>query len=292
MKNRLYRLLPAMLVLFLLCSAVDVLAAEKDMVDWSKKGAVSVTLQADATPVCAAELTLYKAADAQIRGNSLCFTYTQAFKDFGGAPEDVRDITAIQRLAAYVKEKGIPGQSAKSDANGTIRINELPLGLYLVVQTGSVEGFSDCTPFLIALPFEENGEWCYEIDATPKTDMVQLIEITVKKVWNDDGKHRPDSVTVQLYKGDTAIDSVTLREQNGWTHTWKNQPKSDDYTVKETVPKGYTAVYQHNGYTYTITNTEGLIDTGQLIWPIPVLAGAGIILFALGWFVWRKKRDA
>lgn len=292
MENRRFRLLATVLALFLLCSAVDVLAAGTNRVDLLKKGAVRVTLQADATPVPSAELTLYKAADPQIQGNNLRFTFTEAFKAFGGAPEDIGDAAAIQRLAAYVKENGISGQSAKSDASGTIRINDLSLGIYLAVQTGSVEGFSDCTPFLIALPFEENGQWRYEIDATPKTDVVKLIDITVRKVWNDDGQHRPDNIAVQLYKGGAAIDSVTLGEENGWTHTWSNQPKSDDYTVREAVPKGYTAAYERNGYLYTITNTEKLIQTGQLIWPIPVLAGTGVLLFVLGWFIWRKKNNA
>ena len=77
MENRRFRLLATVLALFLLCSAVDVLAAGTNRVDFLKKGAVRVTLQADATPVPSAELTLYKAADPQIQGNNLRFTFTE-----------------------------------------------------------------------------------------------------------------------------------------------------------------------------------------------------------------------
>ena len=43
-------------------------------------------------------------------------------------------------------------------------------------------------------------------------------------------------------------------------------------------------------------NTPGshLPQTGQLNWPVPVLAGAGLVLFALGWwlcFGQRKRHE-
>ena len=63
------------------------------------------------------------------------------------------------------------------------------------------------------------------------------------------------------------------------------------YSVKEiNIPKGYTATYQQNGFTFTVTNTSTLIQTGQLKWPIPVLAGAGLLLFAGGWILYSKGK--
>ena len=37
-----------------------------------------------------------------------------------------------------------------------------------------------------------------------------------------------------------------------------------------------------------LTNTPTLINTGQLNWPIPLLALMGLILAALGWLILRK----
>lgn len=66
------------------------------------------------------------------------------------------------------------------------------------------------------------------------------------------------------------------------------------------MPEGYTVSYNTDSTEIIITNTSTsetppnppLIQTGQLNWPIPVLAGLGILLFAMGWvmiFMKRKK---
>ena len=84
---------------------------------------------------------------------------------------------------------------------------------------------------------------------------------------------------------------ATLTEQNGWSHTWIDQTKSDAWSVKEVdVPKGYTVTYQKNGFVFTVTNTSTLIQTGQLKWPIPILAGAGLLLFVGGWILYFKGK--
>lgn len=289
------KILSAFLIMLVLsCLNVPALAEEAPTINWAKTGSVSVTLKDKDTAVSGAEITLYHVALAEKIENALCFVYTDGFKGFGGSPEALTDEAAVWRLVDYTVKNHLSGQSAKTDENGTVSFQNLPLGLYLAVQTGSVQGYLDCTPFLVALPTGEADGWVYDIDATPKTDVVRLIDISVKKVWNDNGQDRPDSVTVQLLKGKTVIDTVELSEQNGWNYTWKDQPRNDTYSVKElNVPKGYTVTYQHNEFTYTVTNTSTLVQTGQLKWPIPVLAGAGLLLFIGGWaFYFKEKRKA
>ena len=277
--------------LLLLCIGTVLPVSASGAVDWDKTGSVSVTLKDGDTAVSGAEITLYKVADAGNRNSNLHFAFTDAFAGFGGAPEELQDAAAIQRLADYAAEQNAGGKTLRTDGNGSVCFGNLSLGLYLAVQTGSVPGYSDCSPFLVSIPAESDNEWIYDIDATPKTDIMRLVDITVKKVWNDDGKNRPESITVQLRNGDTVVDTVTLKEQNGWSHTWTGQPMSDAWSVKEVnVPKGYTATYQKNGFIYTVTNTSTLIQTGQLKWPIPLLAGAGLLLFAGGWILYFKGK--
>ena len=63
------------------------------------------------------------------------------------------------------------------------------------------------------------------------------------------------------------------------------------YTVEEVdVPQGFTATYRQRNYVFTVTNTSTLIQTGQLMWPIPVLAVGGMLLIAAGVLLLRKKR--
>ena len=66
--------------------------------------------------------------------------------------------------------------------------------------------------------------------------------------------------------------------------------KSNRYSVKEGDVKGYTATYAREGYNFTVTNTAKVAQTGQLNWPVPVLAGCGILLFSVGWVLVKRKQ--
>lgn len=126
----------------------------------------------------------------------------------------------------------------------------------------------------------------------PPTPPTYPLNITVYKVWSgDDGKDRPDSVTVTLYNGDTAYDAVRLGSWNDWSHSWKDLSAYGNWQVVETnIPKGYVPSYRVSGGVVTITNTRSLIQTGQLNWPIWVLGGAGLALVALGGAILMKKK--
>ena len=127
---------------------------------------------------------------------------------------------------------------------------------------------------------------------TPPTPPTSPLDITVHKVWSsNDGKDRPDSVTVTLYNGDAAYDTVRLGAWNNWSYSWKDLNTYGNWQVIETnIPKGYVPSYHVSEGVVTITNTRSLIQTGQLNWPIWVLGGAGLALVALGGAVLVKKK--
>ncbi len=118
------------------------------------------------------------------------------------------------------------------------------------------------------------------------------VNLSVKKVWNDTNANvRPDSVTVTLYDGETAKETVILNESNNWSYTWQElSPEGNWQVIEVNIPKGYTPSYHSENGVVTITNTGTLIQTGQLNWPIPVLTGLGAVLLTLGIiFIFRKK---
>ena len=123
-------------------------------------------------------------------------------------------------------------------------------------------------------------------------DPTYPLNISVRKVWSgDDGKDRPDSVTVTLYNGDVAYETVRLGAWNNWSYTWKDLSAHGNWQVVETnIPKGYVPSYSVSGNVVTITNTRSLIQTGQLNWPIWVLGGAGLVLVSLGVAMLVKKK--
>ena len=126
----------------------------------------------------------------------------------------------------------------------------------------------------------------------PKPEPEEPVDLTVCKQWSgDSSKERPDCVTVTLYNGKTAYETVRLSAKNGWSHSWEELDGKGNWQVVESnIPKGYVPSYQVKGDVVTITNTRTLIQTGQLNWPIWVLGGAGVILVVLGVVILTKRK--
>ena len=260
--------------------------------DPDRLGSINVTLaeRDDKNPIVGAELAVYRVADVEMQANGkLKYIYTDAFATCGIS---LNDASLATKLDAFVAGENMESVKIVTDENGKAICADLPIGLYLVKQIGNVEGYAPCTPFMVTLPYQTDSGYDYDVDATPKTDVMRLITITIKKVWNtDESTKAADSVTVQLLHNGSVIKTVTLNDANNWTATVDDVPKSDGYTVKEeNVPKGFTATYTQKGYEFTVTNTSSLIQTGQLVWPIPVLAVSGVFLILLGTMFLMKKR--
>lgn len=128
-------------------------------------------------------------------------------------------------------------------------------------------------------------------DPTDPTEPVDPVDLKVIKKWDVDGKDHPDSVKVTLYNGDHAVESVWLGDWNNWSYSWRNLDGNGNWQIIETsIPKGWVPSYSYWNGVVTITNSESLIQTGQLSWPIPVMGALGLVLIAYGIYVIAKKR--
>ena len=155
-------------------------------------------------------------------------------------------------------------------------------------------------------------------------------KLTALKLWQDEGHEaqRPVGINVQLLKDGEVCDTVTLSGENNWRYEWKGlNPKYRWDAVEETVPEGYTALISREGDTVAITNSyvppvpggstgshepdeeleydeftrpvsgssnlyhDKLPQTGMLWWPVPLMAGAGVVLFSAGWMLDRKRDE-
>lgn len=158
------------------------------------------------------------------------------------------------------------------------------------------------------------------------------ISRNVLKVWddNDDAAGvRPQEVEVQLLCDAQVYDTVTLNEANGWKHSWINLDSTAQWQlVERNVPEDYIVMVEPKGNTFVVTNTyvtelpedpvptgpasgdpggaagdleildeeiplaPMLPQTGILWWPVQVLTGVGLLLFAMGWLDMRNgKKD-
>jgi uncharacterized surface anchored protein len=260
------------------------LTVNAQQLDNSLKGSVSVTLVSqDGEKVLeGAVLSVFYVATVEADENGILrYTYTDVFAECGTALDDPELIAALD---VFVAGKDLASRKMVTDSMGNAVCEDLPLGLYFVQQSRAVEGFAPCAPFLVTVPIQTEAGFDYDVDASPKTDVERLVSISIKKVWNTDKSTvTPGSVTVHLLRNEEVVETATLNTQNNWQIIYKDLPESDGYSIKEVnIPKGFTATYAQKEYTFTVTNTASLAQTGQLLWPIPVLAVTGLFLLLTG----------
>ncbi len=102
-------------------------------------------------------------------------------------------------------------------------------------------------------------DWIFVVAAfdRPSGPSTNTNQLTVRKLWDDDGKDRPESVTVNLLKNGKIHDTIELSAENQWIYTWSKLSRLSKWSVEEVnVPEGYTAEYSVTGNTTTITNIQ------------------------------------
>lgn len=246
------------------------------------------------------EFRVYRVASVDAAG---AYAYVGAFAGYGTslkAPTTQTWTDLATNLPAYIAAKDIaPTAKGVTDDRGFVSFAGQKTGLYLVLgDSWKHEGvWYSPVPFLVILPGETvDGSWDYDVElackwtSRPENEQVQ---VSVKKIWDDGGDGvRPSYVEVALYNGDKLHDKVVLNEGNRWSHTWTGLPAGGRWSVQEkNVPEDYTVKVEQQGDTFIITNYRPynvLPDTGQTNWPVPVLAVAGLLLFACGWVLRRK----
>ena len=150
----------------------------------------------------------------------------------------------------------------------------------------------------------------------------------MEKIWldndNEEGK-RPDEITVRLIKDGGIYRELELTDAAGWKGIFVDVPTDASYTIIENEIPDYSATYSKNadnGFIITNTYVPGnssigippkpivpemtdedtsfgggtselvaIPQTGNLNWPIPALAVAGIIFLIIGFVLLPPKRS-
>lgn len=279
------------LLIGLLIMIPGMVKADTGIVDFEDRGTIELLLKesTDGTMVSGAEISIVKIAKAIDKNNNLAFEYVDEISDCSLLVDEIKDVSS--ELLECVDKSNLKYDKKITDKNGMVKFNNLELGLYLIKQTNKLEGYSSFLPFLIMIPEYVDDEWNYDIEATPKTDIIKLMDITVRKEWNiSSNKMIPEEIEVQLVRGSQVIDTVKLNKDNGWKYTWKELEVSDEYRVLEiNVPDGYTASYRNEDGVFIIVNTDTLIKTSSNTWLIQGLALLGIIIITIGIICEKKE---
>lgn len=219
---RLQKRLPILFLAICLLFAMGVTAYAHETPDVSKTGSISVAMTHDGEAVPGGTLTLYQVGEIAADNGNYSFVLTGRFRASGVSLEDISSAELAESLAAYASANGLTGIEVEIGEDGTAVANTLPLGLYLAVQTEAAGGYEPVEPFLASVPMYADGNYQYDVDATPKMSLLQV----------------------------------------------KTPEPSAPVPAEPTLPQ-----------------------TGQLNWPVPVLAVAGLCLFALGWLLRFKGKE-
>lgn len=270
-----------------------------------------VSLKLEYSGADGAKFDLYRVADVSGHGE---FELTEEFKKY---PVKIDDLNVEQwkkvaaQLASYIMDDP---EAPESIDSGVVKggVLEFPtsqtamsVGLYLVIGEEYLcdHQIYKPEPTLICLPnLNMDEEWVYHETIRPKYEIEkETTEVLVIKQWIDNGNENAYKVPieVQLVKDGKVYETIILSEENNWQYKWTNL-ELGDWEVKEvTKLKDYDVSVKQNQTIHIITNTYigeetptppgKLPQTGMLWWPVPVLAGAGILFFVTGWV--KRQKD-
>lgn len=287
-----------------LCLPAKAMAAGR--IDTEQEVSLTVTFQSNDTVLTDLPFDLYLVATMDEYGE---LTVAEDFRTFNidiRGRDDESWRTLASTLEGYVLQYATPIDSGVTDQNGQVffpcLVESLPHGLYFVPGFRYVQGefIYEAEPFMVLLPCvdEVSNQWIYDLSVQPKYSQPEDRPIVrrVLKVWNDDGDaaSRPEEIVVQLLRDGKVYETVTLNEENNWRWMWGDLSGHSRWWVAEQVPEGYTVEISQEGITFVMTNTPEvpttpdepdepqLPQTGQLWWPVPTLAVAGLFLIAVG----------
>ena len=140
-------------------------------VDLERKGSITASMIYEGEPVPGGTMTLYRIASLQSLNEEL-FAYVEEFENCGVALDALDFDTAVE-LGTYVYENEIEGLTKEIGTDGVVKFEDLEVGLYLMIQWESAEGFYELSPFLIGVPNNEDGTYVYDTESAPKQNTDQ-----------------------------------------------------------------------------------------------------------------------
>ena len=243
-------------------------------------GTIRVTLydNANSKALSGGQLTLYKVADVKRKNGGLSYEYCGDFYGCGIALGDLTDSTLAAQLQDFMPATA-EGTVQTVDQDGNAAFENLELGLYLIVQTKASEGYEPVSSFLVSLPMAEDGKWNYEVDATPKVG-------TYVPETPPDTPDTPTPPPTPPNNPDTP--TPPDNPDNPVSPGTPDNPVAPGHPDNPVAP-GHPDNPVMPGHPDNPV-MSGLPQTGQLNWPVPVLAISGVMLFAFGWVLDRRYK--
>lgn len=96
------------------------------------------------------------------------YDWIDELKDCGLSLSEMGEESFAQRLSEIVDGRKLDVLTQQIDSSGKARFGFLETGLYVFYQTSAPAGFEKINPFTVSIPMVEDGEYIYDINASPK----------------------------------------------------------------------------------------------------------------------------
>lgn len=220
MTKRLFSILTALLLT--LC--LPMTASAHEVPDLTRTGSIEVIMKYGGKAVSGGTLTatLVGFIDEDDGNYFFCQLDGKELTDIASpdAPGALKDFAD-----EYGKNHPMTALTVNINKEGKAKFENLKPGLYLVTQKKAASGYNPLAPFLVSLPYNDDGHYVYDVDINSKAELEKEPE------KNTPGKpHKPGKPS------------------------------------------------------------DKLPQTGQLNWPVPVLAAGGLLLMVVGYLLQREKK--
>lgn len=281
----------------LLCGAVFCMIAAlvqltpawaAELADPAQKVSLTIEAQQNGRAVSGMGLSLRRVAEMDARGRfALMGSYQSSGVSVDGLTSSSQWNQAAKELNDFAAEESIPADVwTVTEGQGVCTIDGLESGLYLVAaeMLETAEGRYDAAPFLVALPMLENEAWDYAPTVMPK---IQFTAVPVSPEPSAPVSPEPSGpVSPEPSSPVNPEPSAPVSpEPSSPVSPEPSEPVSPEpESSASPSPSGQPAASP----TPSPGANEGLPQTGQLNWPIPLLALLGMLLAAAGCLLRRR----
>lgn len=235
-------------------------------------GQASITVQMKDTSgnaVAGGQLQVYKVAEVKDGKYQYTAAFAKMDEDISAKTQStVMTESFAQSLASYAAANEVSGQTSQISSSGAAMLAADEQAVYLVTQTTAANGYEKIKPFTLVLPYVQDGQSMSQIVAKPK-----LEKTTPSK---------PSTPSTPSVPNSSSSSSVSSGKKVGTKPQTPNTP-----TVTSATSSAATSSQQN---VPTLPQSPRLPQTGQLNWPIPLLALLGMTLFMWGWAQERKRQ--
>ena len=279
-------------LIVMLCAMLSVMAALPSIrafsVSAADPGEILIDARAGGEAVKGMKWYVYYLGSRDDTGK---FGYTDAFSDCGVELEELTDDNvkdAAAAISAYIKDKGIAADyELTTDENGEATISDAESGVYFIEgESLYADGNTYVPSSALAELFDGKG-----LNVIPKIEIEGDESNGSGEDFSGTDLSRTDSESIadsndssdSSDSADTSTDSDTYSDTDSGSSSYNESGRDSDGSGSDSASSGSSSGSSSSGGGNSSSKpTDGVPQTGQLWWPVPVLSVCGLVLIALG----------